>query len=90
MVIALHFMKRHNCHGCSSEIVRSVMIAEEYKHKEQYALTPLKSVNPQCTKPISSTLFTKLGSAEDPIVFFVVISQLLRLLKLCFFVFLKL
>jgi len=32
--------------------------------------------NPQYTKPSSSTLFTKLGSSEDPMVFFLVISQL--------------
>ena len=47
---------------------------------EAYLLTVLhcelnSCVNPKYTKPSSSTLFTKLGSSEDPMVFFV-ISQL--------------
>ena len=36
---------------------------------------PVKGVNPQYTKPSSSTLFTKLGSSEDPMVFFVISQQ---------------
>ena len=45
-------------------------------------------LNPQYTKPSSSTLFTKLGSSEDPMVFFFCNFSAVwcgRLLKLCFF-----
>ena len=46
----------------------------------------LQTVNRYYTKPSSSTLFTKLGSLEDPMVFFCNISTVWcgRLLKLCF------
>jgi len=39
------------------------------------SLFSFRLLNPQYTKPSSSTLFIKLGSSEDPIFFFV-ISQL--------------
>ena len=44
------------------------------KHREESA-NEVASMR-RCTKPSSSTLFIKLRSSEDPMVFFFVISQL--------------
>jgi len=47
----------------------------QHNNSDNHTWNQWAQLNPQYTKPSSSTLFTKLGFSEDPMVFFV-ISQL--------------
>jgi len=74
--------------GASIMVWREILLLQAFMSSLAFVLCCCGTwFNPQYTKPSSSTSFTKLGSSEDPMVFFCCNFSTVwfgKLLKLCF------